>query len=335
MAFVLRAVVTTSWRTSTPCGSGRRRFGHPGRAHRTAGSLVLRLAGARRRSRFAGGGRCAANGAEARTPDSCRRPRREMASVPHAVAGIHALSLSVYVSSDQWRQAVERPNADQMPPEPHLLLRDQPLRYAASCRNDRRKAVIDAATAVEIALASRRSEQRWSEHPTVASIDRVLKNRESRSPSYMTSPLRSASMRVVSGNEVRGRLAGRRNDAVHEGTEPGAAQTGRSADGGRDRHGDMPAPSTSANMQCARRAARDLGGVLLDGRASASRRHPASSCDTGAAPARSGDRQQTQAVGWHGSPQRLASSRLAETSPTGRPHQLGIPIDPLSGSTSS
>ncbi len=111
---------------------------------------------------------------------------------------------------------MDRTNAGVRPPEEHLLLRDS---RTAALRNDGRKAVIDAASAVEVALA-RAIRTRLTTAPSEESIDRVLEDARGVMELYDLAAVLGIGLSPSRG-EVAGRLAGRRNLAVHEGKDPG------------------------------------------------------------------------------------------------------------------
>lgn len=125
-----------------------------------------------------------------------------------------------HVSLIEWSRAVEYTNAKRRPPEEHLLLRDS---RAARNRHDSRKAVIDAATAAEVALAAA-IRRRLSAAPDEQAIEQVLRNSSGLAELFDLA-VALGSNGGVSGSQVRGQLAGRRNEAVHRGMEPTRAET--------------------------------------------------------------------------------------------------------------
>jgi hypothetical protein len=128
---------------------------------------------------------------------------------------------SPHANLSQWRLAVERANAGDSAPEEHLLLRDS---RAAWLRNDPRKALIDAATAVEVALAAE-IQRSLGPNASVEAIDRVLKNASGVIDLHdLTVALGTAI--PVSRARLIHRLADRRNVAVHRGVAPSDAELG-------------------------------------------------------------------------------------------------------------
>lgn len=120
-----------------------------------------------------------------------------------------------YVSVEHWGAAIAGANRQTRPPEEHLLLRDS---RTAAARDDYRKAVIDATTAAEVALAQA-IRTRLDRAPDTDAVERVMRTASGSAGLY--------DLAVALGVEVgvrRGRLidqlAAARNSAVHRGVEP-------------------------------------------------------------------------------------------------------------------
>jgi hypothetical protein len=123
---------------------------------------------------------------------------------------------------DDWTFAVERANASDAPPVEHVLLRDA---HAAWRRGDGRRAVIDAASAAEIALADS-----IRNHLTQASRDddikQALKNCSGVVGLFDLAAALGLALPLGRGAVV-GNLAGARNRAVHAGTTPSEDEIGK------------------------------------------------------------------------------------------------------------
>jgi hypothetical protein len=119
------------------------------------------------------------------------------------------------VDASVWRDAFERADRGERPPEEHLLLRDSHL---ALFGDDRRKAVIDATTAVEVALA-RGVRDRITAAPDAEAVNRVLKN-TSGVVELFDLAVALGVPTLVSRARVLDQLAGPRNLAVHQGVDP-------------------------------------------------------------------------------------------------------------------
>jgi hypothetical protein len=118
-------------------------------------------------------------------------------------------------SLNHWTSAVAHANAGAMPPDEHRFLRDA---RAAIRRRDPRNAVIDAATATEIALA-RSIRTRMTENASAEEIEQVLGKMRG------LMPLRDHLFTIggacsVTRNDVRECLAAKRNLAAHAGHPP-------------------------------------------------------------------------------------------------------------------
>ena len=124
-----------------------------------------------------------------------------------------------------WDRAVAHANAARLPPEEHVLLRDG---RAAWWRQDRRKAVIDAATAAEVAMATAVRERLASTADEPAS-DQVLRNVRGAVELLDLATALGCSFPVSRGS-VMNELAVRRNEAVHAGVEPTIDETRRALD---------------------------------------------------------------------------------------------------------
>jgi hypothetical protein len=114
-----------------------------------------------------------------------------------------------------WRDAFDRTNASVRPPEEHLLLRDS---RGALLRGDGRKAIVDATTAVEVALA-RAIRGRMTTAPGAESVEQVLKNTSGVVELFDLAIALGVHLPVSRGRVI-GQLAGRRNEAVHQGVDP-------------------------------------------------------------------------------------------------------------------
>jgi len=119
----------------------------------------------------------------------------------------------------QWELAVGMTNADESPPEEHLLLRDS---RAAWLRDDRRKALIDAVTAVEVALATD-IQRSLGADADAGAVRRVLKNVSGVVELHDLAVALGATISVSRARLVD-RLAARRNAAVHRGVAPTAVE---------------------------------------------------------------------------------------------------------------
>lgn len=135
--------------------------------------------------------------------------------------GPTVLHTSPHASLAQWQLAVEGVNAGKSPPPEHLLLRDS---RAAWFRDDARKALIDAVTAVEVALAGEVQRSLGPEADAEA-VKRVLKNA---SGVIELHDLAIALGTAIPANRAKlvDQLAGRRNAAVHRGVVPTELELG-------------------------------------------------------------------------------------------------------------
>lgn len=115
-----------------------------------------------------------------------------------------------YACRGDCERAVSHANADRTPPAEHLLLRDC---RAAWRRHDRRKAVIDAATAAEVALAEA-IRGRLDPNAGDTAVEQVLKNTSGVVELYDLAVGLGCSFPVSRGRVIN-ELAGRRNLAVH------------------------------------------------------------------------------------------------------------------------
>ena len=147
-------------------------------------------------------------------PDGSMKPYPTMSQSGHSYRSPH------HVSNAEWRAAFARANDNRRPPEAHLLLRDS---RAAADRRDNRKAVIDAATAVEVALGEA-IRDRLVSAPDATSIERLLRNSSGVIELFDLAVALGVEPGVSVG-QVAGQLAGARNAAVHRGQQPTAAET--------------------------------------------------------------------------------------------------------------
>ena len=125
------------------------------------------------------------------------------------------------IAAEVWEDAVRRANRSALIPESHRYLSRA---YVAMNRGDRRRAVIDAATGVEIALAT--DVRRLLTNSTTASVATLLKNQRGVVELFDLHAALSGA-ESVSRASVLDRIAGPRNLSVHEGHEPDAEMAKR------------------------------------------------------------------------------------------------------------
>lgn len=117
------------------------------------------------------------------------------------------------VGSKWWREAVARTNRSLPPPTAHVYLRDA---RANSLHGERRRAVIDACTAAEVAMTTRvLSKAGDTEH-----VRRILRNTRGATELYDLVCALDSPVNGVSRARVMNQLANPRNVAAHEGTPP-------------------------------------------------------------------------------------------------------------------
>lgn len=117
------------------------------------------------------------------------------------------------VGSKWWREAVARTNRSLPPPTAHLYLRDA---RANSLHGERRRAVIDACTAAEVAMTTRVLLRTGdTEH-----VRQILKNTRGATELYDLVCALDSPVKGVSRARVMNELASPRNVAAHEGTPP-------------------------------------------------------------------------------------------------------------------
>lgn len=124
------------------------------------------------------------------------------------------------VGSKWWREAVARTNRSQPPPTAHLYLRDA---RANSLHGERRRAVIDACTAAEVAMTTRV----LSKAGDTEYVRRILRNTRGATELYDLVCALVGPVNGVSRGRVMNELASPRNVAAHEGTPPTPDATSR------------------------------------------------------------------------------------------------------------
>jgi hypothetical protein len=117
---------------------------------------------------------------------------------------------------EDWRNAVAHANAGEVPPDEHRFLRDA---RAAIRRRDPRRAVIDAATAAEVALSRAVRTRLAVNSPSDDEVENVLRRASGAVELYDLLRVLGGAQ-AVSRGRLADRLAGKRNSAAHAGRPP-------------------------------------------------------------------------------------------------------------------